>query len=99
MENLFSSIKETIHTEGTRHRELDNWAIESLGNGYCFSGQVVKEADGEPPPCLRFTTTSEAVYRIGKTITTISGSTYKLLNPAVGQYEFGYLVIPESLHE
>ena len=96
MENPFFLIKETIHTEGTRHRELDDWTIETLGSSYCFSGQVVKEADNKPPPCLRFTTTSEAVYRVGKTITTISGSTYKLLNPATSQHELGYQIIPEQ---
>lgn len=85
---MIIDLKETTHSPDTqRHRLLEDWSISSIyGNDksiiiYRLVGKVVTEF-GVPLDVLRFTTTSPIAKCESGTITTASGSTYKLGTPS-----------------
>ena len=76
----------TVRTTGQRQRLLDRWSIETVrdneGSWTRAKGITVKGAGEDLTGFVRFTTTSAIQSREGMTLTTSSGSTYTLLEPA-----------------
>ena len=78
-------LKATTHLEGTRNRAITSWNIVADKGGIYLTGIVIA-GENEIPLAegagMRITSTSYIKSIDGFSITTISGSTYFLLDPS-----------------